>query len=72
MGRRDSRQSGFGVVDGIDIALLEQDGFLIRSHQDRAERVMTKADRTLGDFVCVTQMSQQLFAAWAEPLRGQA
>ena len=57
---RGARQHGFGMVDGADVALLQEDGLMVRAHQDRPEGVVAHGHRPGGDGVGPAQVAEDL------------
>ncbi len=56
------------MVDGINIALLHQYGFLIRADQHCAEWMMADTHRAFGDFVGAPQMTMNLIGGRRQTL----
>jgi len=56
------------MVHRIDVALLHQHGLLIRTDENRAERMMAEQRRALGDGARMAQMPHDLLARGRETL----
>jgi len=60
VGGGNARQRRLGVVDRVDVALLQQHSFVVGADEDRSEGMMSERHRAAGDGIRPFQVAQDL------------